>query len=156
MTLIELLIAMVVLAILLGIGIPQFRDAVLGARLRTMANDMFTSVQLARSEAIKRNAVMTLCASSDGATCTGTWHDGWIVKSSTTVVHVVDALPQEFHVTRTSGTGTSLSFFPIGAGATTAAFRVCRHDPVGSQERLVTIDATGNAYVTMTETGSCP
>jgi type IV fimbrial biogenesis protein FimT len=155
-TLIELLIAMVVLATLLGIGIPQFRDAVVGARLRTMANELYTSVQLARGEAIKRNTVVSLCASSDGSTCSGTWHDGWVVRTSTTVIHVAGALPDEFRVTRTSGTGTSLSFYPIGVGATTAAFRVCRHSPVGKQERVVTIDATGNAYVTTTENGVCP
>jgi prepilin-type N-terminal cleavage/methylation domain-containing protein len=59
-TLIELMIAIAVFAILLAIAVPSFRDASLAARLGSIANNMVASVQLARSEAIKRNAVVRL------------------------------------------------------------------------------------------------
>ena len=49
-----------------------------------------------------------------------------------------------------------LSFQPIGVGASAGSFVVCRDDPVGSQERIVTVTATGIAHVTTTETGDCP
>ena len=50
-TLIELMVALLVLGILLGIGVPSFRDAALSSRVTGYANDMVASVQLARSEA---------------------------------------------------------------------------------------------------------
>ena len=47
------------------------RDSVLpgcvaAGRLSAISSDLYTSVQLARSEAIKSNATTTLCTSSDG------------------------------------------------------------------------------------------
>src|SRR5918995_1551586 len=80
-TLIELLVALTIAAILFAIGVPMFRDASLGGRLSAAANNLLASVQLARSEAIKRNLPVTVCASSAGATCAGGggWEQGWIV-----------------------------------------------------------------------------
>ena len=83
-TLVEMMTALAVLAVLLAIGIPTFRDVALGSRLTASANDLLASVQLARSEAIKRNLTVTVCASADGATCAagGGWEQGWIVVDS--------------------------------------------------------------------------
>ena len=158
MTIIELMVVIVITAILFAIGVPFFRDASLGARLSAAANNLVGSVQLARSEAIKRNTAVTLCASSDGATCAGTggWEQGWIVHDSTAVVlQREQALPTGYTVTQTGGT-LPLSFQPIGIGATAGTFTVCRDSPVGTQERVVTVSATGATYVTRTETATCP
>src|SRR5262245_41211286 len=80
-TLVELMIGLMVLAILITIGVPSFNNAVLGARLNGFAGELYGSMQLARSEAIKRNALVTLCTSSDGEECDAAadWQDGWIV-----------------------------------------------------------------------------
>jgi len=155
-TLIELLVTIFIAAILLAIAVPNFNDAVLGARLSAQANNLLASVQLARSEAIKRNTATTLCQSSDGATCTnsGGWEQGWVVLTGTTVLQHQQALPTGLKVTQTGGT-SSLSFQPIGVGATAATFTVCRSSPVGKQERVVTVSATGVAYVTRTTAGAC-
>jgi prepilin-type N-terminal cleavage/methylation domain-containing protein len=61
-TLVELMVAIMVLAILLGLAVPSFRDASLGSRLAGYANDMVASSQLARSEAVKRNRLVVICA----------------------------------------------------------------------------------------------
>lgn len=68
-TLIELMFAIAVAAVLLGIGVPNFRDFVRNSRMAASANDIITDFNLARSEAIKRNVPVTLCKSQDGATC---------------------------------------------------------------------------------------
>ncbi len=158
MTIIELMVVLVITAILFAIAVPFFRDASLGARLSAAANNLVASVQLARSEAIKRNASVTLCASTDGATCAGSggWEQGWIILDATAVViQREQAMPTGFLMTQTGGT-LPLSFQPIGIGASAGTFTVCRDSPVGSQERVVTVSATGATYVTRTETGSCP
>jgi type IV fimbrial biogenesis protein FimT len=155
-TLIELMFVITLLSILTMIAIPSFRDASLSSRLSSIANDLYTSVQLARSEAIKSNSTTTLCASDTPATCSGDWEDGWIVlDADNNVIHSRAAVPDGFTVDQAGGTA-ALSFQPIGVGASAATFTVCRDTPVGEQERSVSITATGVAYITRTETGSCP
>ena len=155
-TMIELIFVITVLSILTMIAIPSFRDASLSSRLSSIANDLYTSVQLARSEAIKSNGTTTLCASDTPNTCSGDWEDGWIVlDAGNNVIHSRAAVPDGFTVDQAGGTA-DLSFQPIGVGASAATFTVCRDTPVGDQERSVSITATGVAYVTRTETGSCP
>jgi type IV fimbrial biogenesis protein FimT len=158
-TLIEMMIAITVMAILIAVAVPSYRDASLGSQLRSSANQLFGSITLARSEAIKRNAVVTLCASSDGETCIGAWEQGWIVLdagAAMPVIHRQHAAPTGFRISATAGLG-SLSFQPIGAGATSTTFTVCRATPsIGKQERVVTVDATGRGWVKATNLASCP
>lgn len=154
-TLVELMVALAVLAILLGIAVPSFTDASLSSRLRSLANGLVASAALGRSEAIKRNAVVTLCASSDGATCTGGWHQGWIVTTANgTVLQAQPAAPVGYRVTAGE---TSIAFQPTGLGATSTSLTICRSSPsAGSQERLVEINLTGRTSVKTTTTGVCP
>lgn len=157
-TMIELLVAIAVAALLFAIGVPMFRDASLGGRLSAAANDLLASVQLARSEAIKRNVAVRLCASSDGATCAagGGWEQGWIVlDADDNVIQKQPALPVGFRMTQSGGT-TEIAFQPIGIGANAAVITVCRSDPLGSQERVLSVRATGTAQVTNTTAGVCP
>lgn len=74
-TLLELVITVAVLAIALGIAIPSFQGITNRNRLTGVANEMVAAVQLTRMEAIRRNARVTLCPSTDGATCGG---DNWM------------------------------------------------------------------------------
>lgn len=169
-TLIELMVAIAVLAILLGIAVPSFKDALLGSTLTSQANNLVAAINLARTEAIKRNVRVTLCASSDGLACasSGGWEQGWIVKCQTTdhlscdangpdwiVVHRQQATSSGLKISESSDQRT-VTFDPTGIGATAATFTVCRTTPnVGSQERVVSVTATGRAYVSKTATGSC-
>lgn len=155
-TLLELMITLTVMAILLGIAAPSFNNATLGSKLSTYGNNLVASAALARSEAIKRNSVITLCVSSDGSSCgTGGWEQGWIISLGTTVIQRQPAAASGLKITETGGK-TSLSFQPTGVGATSATLTVCRATPsVGDQERVVTISVTGRATVSKTATGAC-
>jgi type IV fimbrial biogenesis protein FimT len=159
-TIVELMITLAVLAVLLALAVPNFNDASLSARMNGFANTLVAATQIARSEAIKRNQTITLCASSDGAACaaSGGWEQGWIVLNEATdpdtVLQYQQPLPSEFNVTQTGGTAP-LSFPATVVGTTTATLTVCRSDPVGNEERVVTISGTGSAYVTITTTGTC-
>ena len=168
-TLIELMVTIAILAVLLGIAVPSFQEMSLSSRLRSSANSLAASVQLARSEAIKRNAVVQLCASSNGTSCGGSWQQGWIVLASdNTVLHAQAALASGYVVSALKeGTSTAvaaLKFQPSGVGLqldaeatiATAEFRICRASPsAGSQERKVRVSSTGRTLVTTTTEGSC-
>lgn len=82
-TLIELLVTLVVLSILLTIAVPGFQNFTRNSRLTSVANEMASALNLARSEAIRRGKTVTLCKSNANASspsCDGTnWTDGWLV-----------------------------------------------------------------------------
>ncbi len=82
-TLLELMITLAVAAVLAAIAVPNMRDFMRNNRLSSAANDLLRSVQVARSEAIKRQQIVTACASSDpnaaDPTCSGGGLSGWIV-----------------------------------------------------------------------------
>ncbi|MGO1659076.1 MAG: pilus assembly FimT family protein [Marinobacter sp.] len=82
MTLVELLITLVILGIAVGIAIPSFREMILNNRVTGQVNTVSGMIGYARSSASSRPGVsVTLCSSSDGATCSGSeqWESGWIV-----------------------------------------------------------------------------
>ncbi|MEO4046720.1 GspH/FimT family pseudopilin [Pseudomonas sp. CAU 1711] len=154
-SLVELMTALAVLAILVGLAIPAFDNFILSTRLRTYANDFAASVQLARGEAKKRNAVVTLCPSSNGSSCANStnWAQGWIVLSGSSVLRHRQATASGYQM---SSAVTALSFQPSGFGSTQTTLLVCRASPVGSQEREVSVSATGRTRVKKTSAGSCP
>jgi len=157
--LVELLVSITILAILLGLAVPSFNNAVLGSKLSAFSSNLVASTQLARSEAIKRNQIVRLCASSNGTSCgvtSGGWEAGWIVLlADNSVLQRQQALPSEFRFVQTGGHAT-LNFPPSVIGATTATFTVCRATPVGKQNRVVTVTASGSTRVAMNTVTTCP
>lgn len=83
-TLFDLMIAVAVASVILSVGVPSFRGMVQNNRTVTHTNDLVTSLNLGRSEAIRRGATVSLCSSTDGATCSGStdWSTGWIVRTA--------------------------------------------------------------------------
>ena len=72
-TLVELMVAVLVMAVVLAFAVPGFESVVNGSRLTGAANEMLASLQSARMEAIRRNRRTVLClsrnANSDNPTC---------------------------------------------------------------------------------------
>jgi len=80
-TLMEVMITITVLAIVLTVGVPGFQGLIQNSRVAANTNDLISAMNIARSEAGRRGVAVTVCASTDGATCSGgaTWDEGWIV-----------------------------------------------------------------------------
>lgn len=89
-TLLELLIAVAIAGILLGIGVPSFAEAIKESRISSQYNALVGSLYLARSEAVKGSAEITVCPrQSAGANqCGGKqdWENGWLVFVDRTTV----------------------------------------------------------------------
>ena len=79
LTLVELMITLAITSILITGVAPSFSASVKNTRLATQLNELHTSFNLARSEAINRNSSITVCRSATSTSCTGDWQDGWIV-----------------------------------------------------------------------------
>lgn len=81
LTLIELMMAIAIAAILLAVAAPSFQQALNGNRLGSAANELASAINLARAEAVRQNRRAVLCRSTDDSACDGTvstW-PGWIV-----------------------------------------------------------------------------
>jgi len=64
-TIIELLVGMVILAIVAGFAIPVFAKWLPNYHLKSAARDMFSSMQLAKLEAVKRNSTCAVTVGSN-------------------------------------------------------------------------------------------
>lgn len=84
-TLLELLVTLAVASILLSVGVPSFRGMMLDNSLASQANEFVTSVNLARSAAVRYQRTATICITSDYDAAVpscdaGTdWSEGWFV-----------------------------------------------------------------------------
>lgn len=164
-TLIELMVTITIVAVLAGLAAPSFNSAILSNKLTGFANSFVASAQLARSEAIKRNAVVRVCRSADGASCatSGTWQQGWIVfhdinndgvvDTNETLIQVQQALSADYHFT---GDSYDIAFQSTGGIQALRTLSLCRATPsAGSQERIVKVSATGRTSVETTRIGTC-
>lgn len=78
-TLVELMVVIAILAITFSLSIPAYKDLLLRQKINGQANQLFSIIYLARSEAIKRSSVVTICKSTNGQNCGGKWSDGWLM-----------------------------------------------------------------------------
>ena len=80
-TLVELMIAIAVGAILLVLAVPNFVTALQKNRIGSAADQLYVSLAEARGEAVKRRSVVHICPSADNDSCRndGDWSDGWLI-----------------------------------------------------------------------------
>ena len=94
-TLYEVLTTMLIVGVVLSFGIPNMQSFRQNSRMTAAANDLHSSFHLARSEATRAKAPITLCASADSMaelpTCGGGLVAGWIVFQDTDGDITVDA-----------------------------------------------------------------
>lgn len=148
-TLIELMVTVLVGGILLAVGVPAFHNFVMNDRDIGQANSLVSSFNYARTEAVKRNTGgVTVCASANGTTCSGTWTNGWIVIDS--AGEVLSAIPAQ------GGTNTLTASSPAGAtflssGLVTAPLTIRICDTRGaSYARDVEVNAAGRVAASAT------
>jgi type IV fimbrial biogenesis protein FimT len=88
-TLIELMVTLAVGIVVLAIGLPSIMSMVSSNQAAGYANDLVGAIRLARSEAVKRADVVTICPRSSDLNktdCTNDtgqlstdWKNGWVV-----------------------------------------------------------------------------
>ncbi len=88
-SIVELVVSLAVVSILVTTGVPAFSSFVQSNRLTETSFDMLATLNLARTEAVKRRTRVVLCRSADPTStipsCGGsanTWTTGWLVFAS--------------------------------------------------------------------------
>lgn len=157
-SLIELMTVVAIAAIVLAIGVPALQGLVQGQRLSAAASSLYSSLSLARSEAIKRGARVDVLP-ADGSN----WASGWTVyvdengdgklDADDTVVLVRPALPDGI-VASTTFSQSNISY--VGSGRTRTnnsaqAFLAGRvRLTAGGQGREVVVNALGRVRLCRT------
>lgn len=158
-TLVELMVALAVLVILISIAIPGFMNMIQSSRSAALANSIVIALNVARSEAVKRNALVNLCPSSDGAACMSAspdWKLGWIAQQNAGATLQVWSAPDTGAVITQTGGGAAIQFDGSGLMRLPAAAVIINSsypDCTGQQARQIQISTTGRVSVTK---AACP
>lgn len=158
-TMIELMLTISIASILLTVAVPSYQSLMRESRLTTQANEFMTALHYARSEAVKRGVRVTICKSTDGATCNGdNWQDGWLIFSDTGTAGSVDSGDEILRVfPGLSGStlvdtniGNRISYLSSGrsqksGGLGNGTFGLCSQDKSGG--RNIVINNSGRPRV---------
>ena len=163
-SLVELMITIAVLAVIIAISAPSFTGVFNGNRLTSQANELVASLQMARSEALRRNATVVVCRSDDGgnscAGAAGPW-DTWITTDADDEVLRQDSvkapveLTADVHTISFRGNGVARDAW---GDLLDAEFTACipTTQPDANQ-RLVTVSLGGRASIESQDGGGeCP
>lgn len=168
-TLIEMLVALTIAGVLASMAAPGFKELIVSTRLSNYASSLMSSAMVARAEAIKRNAVVTMCVSSNGTSCgTGGWEQGWLVMcrstdlaycdpagAGTLVIQAQGPIAGGYKATEAAGQA-AIAFDPSGSSAAAALLTLCRATPsVVTKQRQVRISATGRPQLSKTTASTC-
>lgn len=165
-TLVELMVVILLLAVITMIAVPSWRSLQARNAVRALVNDYTIAVYLARTEAVRRNATVTVCPSTDGATCTDSALEaGFIVivglPAAAAPLILQDVLPRPGVRTAFANNALanrSISFLPngqpIGTFGQGNTLRVCPADVnLGGLSREVALNRT--ARINVTTPGVC-
>ncbi|MCF8167421.1 MAG: GspH/FimT family pseudopilin [Rhodoferax sp.] len=145
-TLIELMVVVALAAIMASLAAPSFSNFVNGQRVKAAASDFAMAAVFARSEAIKRNAVVTITQASSGATG---WKDGWTVAAGTVPL----SSQQAYSGVTLTGPAAAITYTASGRlGAAVDTMTVSGTD---GSTRCVAFDLSGLPKSSKSTTGSC-
>ena len=133
-TLIELMITVTIVGILAAAGMPAFSSFVAGQRIKTASFDVMSTLMLARSEALKRNANVTIAP-----VMVGNVVDRIVVTAADGTVLNSMSMPKGVVFTVSVN---SITYQPSGRTTATATFGI-RKTGSSVTERCISIDLSG-------------
>ncbi|NNC64522.1 MAG: prepilin-type N-terminal cleavage/methylation domain-containing protein [Gammaproteobacteria bacterium] len=166
----ELLVTMGIAALLLSVGLPGLTSFAKDARQVSVANEMLADFHYARDLAITSNARVTICPSSNGATCDGAgWEDGRIVFVDTDGNLALNGAETVQRVTgdigdvdvNTAEFGASITYRPNGRAMAnivrnnTGEFVVC-DDRGSAHARALIVDMSGRPRISHEDSSGLP
>jgi type IV fimbrial biogenesis protein FimT len=164
--LIEVLVVLAIAAVLLGVGVPNMQQYIITSRLASTSNEFFTALNVARSEAVRRGAQVTLI--TNGAANSRDWTLGWTMFVDTDrdgalsageeVIRVGAALEGPMTMFGSANFGTSVAFDSSGrltSGGGT--FVICNGTSLvadgQARSRAVIVNSAGRARIAFDSDG---
>lgn len=174
-TMVELMIAVAVLAVLTAIALPNFTSFMRRNNVTAHANDLLADLQYARSEALTQRSFVSLCpraatageadqacADADSANFDG----GWLIYGATSAHAAYDATDKQHPVLRLTSVPGTVSMRMGGAGILTFNARgelvgatgdtiiaVCYKPDAGQADAGISTTAAPGKQVRIAESG---
>lgn len=166
-TLIELLVTLALVAIVATVAVPSFSNYIANQRVKAASQELFVSLNYARSEAIKRNGNVRICpivvseaeeeAMGIGASvsCVSDWSAGFLAIAREDESGDLSLIARRrfqggpgSNLQVQADSGAAVVFQRSGRAATPVSFTAC--DSAGrAQQRVVSIEASGRPLVTL-------
>ena len=172
-TLLELMVVLVILAVTLSLVTPAMRNTLRANEVHTEAARLLAAINLTRSEAISRNTPVSMCPSAMAYTgvadCAGVYTDGWIVFSNPdrdevvdagvdVVIAVFDAIAPRLSLTNKSGSkpvAELISYLPDGSSRKNRTLLLCPPAGVKVPSSSVVMNIVGRPRLAA-NWGECP
>jgi len=149
-TLIEIIVTIAVVAVLASLAGPAFREYLANQRIKSASFDLVAALSFTRSEALKRNASVNLCAAGTD------WAGGWTIRIGPTNCSGTALRTQNAFsglVLTNSASLTTLTYSNDGRPTGSTKFNIALPAALsGVQSRCVTIDLSGTPRSTV---GAC-
>lgn len=168
-TVVELIMTVSITAILLVVGTPMFSGMLQKNRIGTTSSLLYTSLNVARGEAVKRRNGVKVCPSSDGSSCRndGDWSGGWLtfedMNSNNTpqsgeIIRVVNELDGNIAMIVSAPISGYLQFQPtgimVGNGGNSGEFRICHGNSI-VYSHVLSVSPTGRVRVIKRTQSDC-
>ena len=145
-TLLEMLITIVVLGIVLGTAVPYFGQIIQKNRIDVVAYSILDTLQLARTEAVKRKKTILLCPAKDDTlqecSSKNDWNHGWILMVDAEILKVWQGNPQ-IDVISTNQQLTFLSSGLINAEHLPAQFTIQATECAVPYTKVINVNRLG-------------
>ncbi len=162
-TLTEMIIVLGVVSILSSAAIPGFGRVISGSQIDSAANELYSAMGVARSEAITRARNVSICTRASDTACAGNsnWATGWLVFIDTDFDGVRDAGEEILfnHSANFKGvdfvdsvTGGDLTFRSDGSVGSSNEIDVCGDYNTGIR---IAVGAPGRITTRGIEGGNC-
>jgi type IV fimbrial biogenesis protein FimT len=169
----EIVCILAILAFITSMALPSMRKVIDENRTRSQANRLMTAINLARSEAVRRNSPVSLCPSSMASTgiteCSGSYEVGWIIFTNKYANRYFDAvtdsvikafveLPPGFTVRNRSGLREAeelITYFPDGSSRRNMTLSICPPADSPSRSWSVVLNIVGRARIS-SNWSACP
>lgn len=150
-TLIELMVTLAIAAILASWAAPSFTRLIEDNRVTTQANDLLSSISLARSEAIKRTALVTITPEVGG------YGNGWCIHTGA-ACNGTDIIRQHEAISQVAVGGSSntvaITFDTYGTNTSNAVRTITLQPssctPGDTRQRTLTVNSIGHPRIEVT------
>ncbi len=149
-TLVELMVVLVLVTMVATVAVPAWSEFVRHNEAAAETNELITSLNYARSEAVRRNTEVSLCRSIDGASCAAAtdWTSGWIAfvgDDPDAPGTVLREWAGRDNGSDLSGPANGLTYNPDGSLDTDAEFDTQPRGCTGKERREIALSRAGRA-----------
>ena len=151
-TLIECMVTIAILAIVISIAAPSFTRVLQNNRAAVLTNELLGSLQIARSEALKRRTNVLLCRSnttSDSCENGTDWSSGWRLMLGNTILRTWEPISGATLVGPSAGMTYQSNGLTTMASGGQATFTI---KTSSTCSLTIQVNTTGNASV---DSGNC-